>query len=43
VAQQPIQTERAGADQVGRIFDGLWWYTVHVVYSNPSAPAKNES
>ena len=43
VAQQPIQTERAGPDQVGWIFDGLWWYTVHVVYSNPSAPAKNES
>ena len=41
VAQQPIQTERAGPDQGGRILDGLWRYAVHVVYSNASALGKN--
>ena len=28
VAQQPIQRERAGPDQVWRIFDRLWWHTI---------------
>jgi len=41
VTQQPIQIERAGPDQIGRIFDGLWWYTVHVVYSSASVLAKD--
>ena len=40
VAQQPFQAKRAGPDQVGRIFDGLWWYTVHVVYFNASATCR---
>jgi len=29
VAQQPIQRERAAPDQVWRIFDGLWWHSIH--------------
>jgi len=30
VAQEPIQRERAGPGEVGRIFDGLLWYTIHL-------------
>ena len=30
VAQQAIQREGAGPDQIGRILDGLWWYTIHL-------------
>ena len=29
VAQQAIQREGAGPDQIGWILDGLWWYTIH--------------
>jgi hypothetical protein len=29
VAQQPIEIERSGSDQVGRILDGLWRYSIH--------------
>jgi hypothetical protein len=32
VAQQPIQRERMSPDQVGRIFDGLWWHTIHLAH-----------
>jgi len=41
VAQQAIQAEGAGADQVGRTFDGLWWNAVHVVCSSASARFKS--
>jgi hypothetical protein len=30
VAQQAIQREGASPDQIGRVFDGLWWYTIHL-------------
>jgi hypothetical protein len=29
VAQQAIQREGAGPDQIGWILDGLWRYTIH--------------
>ena len=32
VAQQAIQRERAGPDQIGRSLDGLWRYTIHLDY-----------
>ena len=39
VAQQAIQREGAGPDQIGRILDGLWWYTIHLShYLNTKAP-----
>lgn len=28
VTQQAVQAEGGGADQVGRILDGLWWHSV---------------
>ena len=35
VAQQPIQRERASPGQIGRIFDLLWWHSIHLDhYSN---------
>ena len=30
VAQQTIQREYAGSDQVGRVLDGLWRHTIHL-------------
>src|SRR5215472_14974232 len=30
MAQQTIQRERAGPRQVGRVFDGLQWHTIHL-------------
>src|SRR5262245_12794891 len=30
MAQQPIQSEGITPDQVGRVFDGLWWHTIHL-------------
>ena len=40
VAQQAIQREGAGPDQIGRILDGLWWYTIHLShYLNTKASA----
>jgi hypothetical protein len=30
MAQQPIHTEGATPNQVGRVFDGLWWHTIHL-------------
>ena len=30
VAQQAVQREGASPDQIGRVFDGLWWYTIHL-------------
>jgi hypothetical protein len=30
MAQQTIQRERAGSDQVGRILDGLWRHAIHL-------------
>jgi hypothetical protein len=30
VTQQAIQRKGAGPDQIGRILDGLWWYTIHL-------------
>ena len=29
VAQESIQREGTRPNQVGRIFDGLWWQTIH--------------
>ena len=40
VAQQPIEAERASPEQVGRVFDGVWWHTIHVLYSNASVPRR---
>jgi hypothetical protein len=35
MAQQPIQGKDATPDQIGRVFDGLWWHTIHLdLYSN---------
>ena len=32
VAQQPLQREGGSPNQIGRIFDGLWWNTIHLNY-----------
>lgn len=43
VAQQPLQRERASPDQIGRIFNGLLWQTVHLGhYSNARADSSVE-
>ena len=30
VAQEAVQRKGASPEQVGRILDGLWWYTIHL-------------
>jgi hypothetical protein len=30
VAQQTIERERTRSHEVGRVFDGLWWHTIHL-------------
>ena len=37
VAQQTIQREHAGSDQVGRILDGLWRHTIHLDHHSSAA------
>jgi len=32
VAQEPIERERSSTNQIGRIFDGLWGYMIHLEY-----------
>jgi hypothetical protein len=37
MAQQTIQRERAGTNQIGRIFDGLSWLTIHLDHHSNAA------
>ncbi len=37
VAQQTIQRERTGPDQIGRVLHGLWWRTIHFDYHSNAA------
>ena len=39
MAQQPIQRERSGPDQIRRIFDLLRWHTIHVDHYSNAAGA----
>jgi hypothetical protein len=41
VAQQAIERERTGPDQVGRIIDGLRRHTIHLDHRSSAAGALN--
>jgi len=37
MAQQTVERERTGPDQVGRILDGLWRHTIHLDHHSSAA------